>query len=66
MKTENWNYLPESQPEPFEGIKLFDCLVEKGSMVKTTHQEKHFLKMRNGKLNESLRDWQYLIAWREL
>ena len=61
-----WNYLPDNQPDQFEGRKLFDCLVVIGSIAPITVNKQTHLKMRNGRIVENLQDWQYVIAWREL
>lgn len=62
----DWNYLPEKQPDRFEGRKLFDCLVRVGSIAPVVVNKQVYLKMRNGQIIENLQDWQYVIAWRNL
>jgi len=61
-----WNYLPQNQPDYFEGRKLFDCLIRVGSIKPEIVNKKVYLKMRNGQVVENLQDWQYVIAWREV
>jgi len=65
MQNVVYELLEVKPPELFEGVVVFDCVVQVGSMAPRLEIKKVSAKCRNGEVIFNLGDWQHVIAWRE-
>lgn len=66
MQNVTYELLEVKQPEIFEGVVVFDCIVQVGIMAPVLQIKKVSAKCRHGEVVFNLGDWQSVIAWKEV